>query len=83
VTRLSLLAAALFLLSGCHTMTLEEARAACTRQGGVLVVIHTQKITLAGVGDEVASPGNCVSPDKFHDNPAANPAASPPPAAAN
>lgn len=79
MTRLSLIAAALFLLAGCHAMTLEEARAACTQQGGFLVVVHTQKITLAGVGDEVDSPGRCVSPDKFR----ADPAASPAPAAAN
>jgi hypothetical protein len=64
--RLSLMAAALCLLAGCHAMTLEEARAACTKQGGFLVVIHTQKLTLAGIGDEVASPGDCVSPEKFH-----------------
>ena len=51
MTRLSLMAAALFLLAGCHVMTLEEARAACTKQGGFLVVVHTQKLTLAGVGD--------------------------------
>ena len=70
MTRLSLLAAGLLLLAGCHAMTLEEARAACTRQGGFLVVVHTQKITRAGVGDEVDSPGDCISPDKFHGTPA-------------
>ena len=79
MTRLSVMAAALCLLAGCHAMTLEEARAACTKQGGFLVVVHTQKLTLAGVGDEVDSPGRCVSPDQFH----ANPAPSPAPAAAN
>ena len=73
--RLSLMAAALFLLAGCQTMTLEEARAACTKQGGFLVVVHTQKITLAGVGDEVDSPGRCVSPDKFRANPSPAPPA--------
>ena len=76
MTRLSLMAAALFLLAGCHTMTMEEARAACAKQGGFLVVIHTQKITLAGVGDEVDSPGGCVSPDKFRDPTPPAPAAS-------
>ena len=53
-------------LAGCqHQMTLEEARAACTKQGGFLVVIHTAKVTLAGVGPEIDSPGDCVSPGKF------------------
>ena len=63
---LFLMAAALWLLAGCHAMTLEEARAACTKQGGFLVVLHTQKLTRSGIGDEVASPGDCVSPEKFH-----------------
>ena len=53
-------------LAGCeHQMTLEEARAACTKQGGFLVVIHTMKVTLAGVGPEKDSPGDCVSRGKF------------------
>ena len=65
-------------LAGCeHRMTLEEARAACTKQGGFLVVLHTQKITMAGVGPEIDTPGDCVSPGKF-DN-----AAKPAPAPAN
>jgi len=60
-------------LAGCqHSMTLAEARAACTKQGGFLVVLHTQKITMAGVGPEIDIPGDCVSPGKF-DN-AAKPA---------
>ena len=53
-------------LTGCeHRMTLEEARAACTKQGGFLVVIHSQKVTMAGVGQEIDSPGDCVSASKF------------------
>jgi hypothetical protein len=65
-------------LAGCeHRMTLEEARAACTKQGGFLVVIHTMKVTMAGVGPETDSPGDCISSGKF-DN-----AAKPPPAPAN
>jgi hypothetical protein len=51
-------------------MTLEEARAACAKQGGFLVVVHSQKITLSGVGDEVVSPGDCISADKLRDHPA-------------
>jgi len=65
------MALAAFLLAGCHTMTLEEARAECTRQGGFLMVIHTQKITRAGVGKEIDSAGDCVSPGKFKESPAA------------
>jgi hypothetical protein len=48
-----------------HKMTLEEAQAECTKQGGFLTVIYTQKITRSGVGDEIASPGDCISSDKF------------------
>jgi len=60
-------------LAGCeHQMTLEEARAACTKQGGFLVVLHTAKVTLAGVGPEVDSPGDCISPGKFDKSPPEN-----------
>lgn len=53
-------------LAGCeHQMTLEEARAACTKQGGFLVVIHTMKVTMAGVGPQTDTAGDCVSPGKF------------------
>jgi predicted small secreted protein len=68
VKRISVLTVALgaCVLAGCeHRMTLEEARAACTKQGGFLVVLHTQKVTMSGVGPEIDSPGDCVSPDKF------------------
>lgn len=65
-------------LAGCeHQMTLEEARAACTKQGGFLVVIHTAKVTLAGVGPEKDSPGDCISAGKF--DKAAESAATPAP----
>ena len=53
------------LLAGCHTPTLAEARAACAKQGGFLVVIHTQKLTNAGLGEQIDTPGDCVSPGKF------------------
>ena len=82
---LVLLALATFGLAGCqtHKMTLEEAQAACTQKGGLLVVIYTQKISLAGTEPEVASPGDCLSPKNF--DPAAapkpDPAAAPKPAA--
>ncbi len=66
-------------LAGCqHPMTLEEARVQCTKQGGFLVVFYTQKVTLAGVGPEVASPGNCVSASNFNTAPAAPPASGAP-----
>lgn|GEM_PF-2299490 len=77
------------LLAGCqHPMTLEEARAQCTKQGGFLVVFYTQKVTTAGVGPAVATPGNCVSPSNFNMAPAAPPASgaaasNKPPAPAN
>jgi hypothetical protein len=56
------------MLAGCqHAMTLEEAQAACAKKGGFLVVIYTQKVTLTETGPEIASPGDCISPDKFAD----------------
>jgi len=65
------------LLAGCqHRLTLEEAQALCTKQGGFLVVIHTQKLTLSGVGPDIPSPGNCIAPDNF-DAPAAKAAPAP------
>jgi hypothetical protein len=69
-------------LAGCQhqSMTLEEAQAACAKKGGLLAVIYTQKITVAGLEPEVASPGDCIRPDKFD---AAPPAASNAPAPAN
>jgi hypothetical protein len=58
--------AVVFVLAGCqHKLTLEEAQAACTKQGGLLVVIYTQKLTTSGPGEEIASPGDCVTTDKF------------------
>jgi len=60
-----------FALAGCqHEMTLEEAQAACTKQGGFLVVFYSQKVTAAGLGPQIASPGNCVSAGKFGSAPA-------------
>ncbi|HET7085945.1 MAG TPA: hypothetical protein VFI23_14305 [Rhizomicrobium sp.] len=53
-------------LAGCQEkLTLEQAQAECAKKGGFLVVISTQKITAAGPGEEVESPGNCVSSSKF------------------
>jgi hypothetical protein len=63
------------MLAGCqHKLTLEEAQALCEKQDGFLVVIYTQKITASGPGDQVASPGDCLSTDQYGitDSPAAN-----------
>ena len=67
-------------LAGCqHEMTLEEAQAACTKQGGFLVVFYSRKVTAAGLGPEIATPGNCMSAGKFDSAPAASAPAAPPP----
>ena len=66
---------AAFMLAGCqHKLTLEEAQEQCMKKGGLLMVIYTQQITASGPGEQVASPGNCISPSKF-DAPASNPPA--------
>jgi hypothetical protein len=55
-----------FVLAGCQDrLTLEEAQALCTKQGGLLVVIYSQKLTASGVGPQIASPGDCIPPSKF------------------
>jgi hypothetical protein len=62
----ALVALGAFGLAGCQDgLTLEEAQALCTKQGGLLVVIYSQKLTAAGIGPQIASPGDCVSPSKF------------------
>ena len=35
------------------------------QKGGMLMIIYTQEITLAGPGPQVASPGDCILPSKF------------------
>ena len=53
-------------LAGCqHKLTLDEAQEQCMKKGGMLMIVYTQEITAAGVGPQVASPGDCVSPSKF------------------
>lgn len=55
-----------FVVAGCqHKLTLEEAQEQCMNKGGLLMVIYTQQITASGPGEQVASPGDCVSPSKF------------------
>src|SRR5690348_14686777 len=51
-------------LAGCHVPSLEEARAACEAKGGQLVVLYSQRITLAGPEPAKASPGDCFMPDR-------------------
>ena len=81
VSAMSLILAALT-LAGCQTsLTLEEAQAMCAKQGGLLVVIYTQKITRRSVDPVVASPGNCVSPGKFDKRTLSGARAAPAPAA--
>ena len=65
---LAILAA--FALAGCqHKLTLDEAQEQCMKNGGMLMIIYTQEVSLSGVGPQVASPGDCVSASKF-DQPA-------------
>ena len=68
---------AAFMLAGCqHKLTLDEAQEQCMKKGGLLMVIYTQQITASGPGEQVASPGNCISSSKFDapqtNNPPAN-----------
>jgi hypothetical protein len=73
------IAAAFLLLAGCQaSLTLAEAQALCTKQGGLLVVIYSQKITQSGPGPVIAKPGHCVSPSQFGKTGAAGTAAPPP-----
>jgi predicted small secreted protein len=68
---------ACLILGGCQDrLTLEEAQARCTKQGGFLVVIHAQKLTMSGIGPDIPSPGNCIAPSNF-DDPAAKAATEP------
>jgi hypothetical protein len=54
-------------LAACQErLTLEEAQARCTQQGGFLVVIHAQEISRSGaIGPDKPSPGDCISSGKF------------------
>jgi hypothetical protein len=63
-------------LAGCQQkLTLEQARAQCEKKGGLLVVIYSQQITMAGLEPEVASPGDCLSPKNFDPSAPVAPAA--------
>lgn len=67
-------------LGGCQTpITLEEAQARCAAQGGLLTIIYTQSITASGVGEQVGTPGDCISPTRF-ENTSSSPAVAPSPA---
>jgi hypothetical protein len=70
--------AAAALMAGCTPyMTLEQAQAQCTAQGGFLVVIYTQKFTRSTIGPVVASPDKCVMPKEFDKPGSAPPGAAP------
>lgn len=63
---LATVALGIFMLAGCqHKLTLEEAQAQCEQKDGLLVLVYTQKITASGPGEQVVSPGDCVTADKF------------------
>ncbi len=67
------------LLGGCQaSMTLEEAQARCTEQGGLLTIIYTQSITASGIGEQIGTPGDCISPSKFENTPPKSSSAPPP-----
>jgi hypothetical protein len=59
-------------------MTLEEAQARCTEQGGLLTIIYTQSITASGIGEQIGTPGDCISPSKFENTPPKSSSAPPP-----
>jgi|HubBroStandDraft_1064217.scaffolds.fasta_scaffold1446211_1 hypothetical protein len=53
-------------LAGCAPMTVEEARALCNKEGGMLTVFSTQEVSLSGkLGPEKDVPGNCVHREAF------------------
>src|SRR5262245_2462671 len=56
-----------FALAGCvHPPTLEELQEQCMKKGGMLMIIYTQEITMAGgPGEQIPSPGRCVLPENF------------------
>jgi len=55
-----------FVLAGCvHKLTLEELQDQCMKQGGMLMIIYTQEITASGPGEQIPSPGKCVTPRNF------------------
>ncbi|HKU64522.1 MAG TPA: hypothetical protein VJQ06_05640 [Rhizomicrobium sp.] len=65
-------------MAGCQSkMTLDEAQELCMQKGGMLMIVYTQAITTAGLGPQIASPGDCVMPSQF-DLPASAPANQPP-----
>ncbi|MDP1586237.1 MAG: hypothetical protein Q8M07_00715, partial [Prosthecobacter sp.] len=68
------------LLGSCQTsMTLEQAQARCAEKGGLLTIIYTQSITASGIGEQIPTPGDCISPSRFETT-APKPSGAPPPA---
>jgi len=65
-------------LAGCKSMTVEEARALCDKDGGMLTVFSTQEVSLSGkLGPVKEVPGNCIHREAFGAPPFVPP---PPPA---
>jgi len=62
-------------LTGCNGMTLEEARALCTKEGGLLTVFTTQELTQSGLGPVKQAPGDCIHREALGAPPAAPAAA--------
>ena len=68
-----LMALAPCFLAGCATeeMTLEQAKAACDKLDGQLVIYYSQKVTLSGIGPLIQTPGKCITNDAFTQPPPA------------
>ena len=72
-----------FALAGCvNKSTLDDAQERCTKQGGMLMIIYTQELTLSGAGEQIPSPGKCVMPENF-EKPSTPEPPGPPPAKSN
>jgi hypothetical protein len=75
-----------FALAGCvqKSSLLDDAQERCMKQGGMLMIIYTQELTLSGAGEQIPSPGRCVMPENFDkpsapEQPPPQPAQQPPP----
>jgi len=57
-------------------MTVEEARAICRGEGGMLTVFTEQRVTQSGLGPVKESPGDCIHRDAYGEplTPPADPA---------
>lgn len=64
-----------FALAGCvqKSNLLDDAQERCMKQGGMLMIIYTQELTLSGAGEQIPSPGRCVMPENFDKDAPADP----------